>query len=317
MAMAKRRNPFVFGTGRWDPTHRYETSWLLPPYALFALRALMSLYGFTVLFFNIGYECAHPGDASVGGCAAARQSFSYFTVLTYWGLAFYNLVAAVHTFTYARSRGANVLLDRLPRPLQALHALLHTTVTVYPFLVTIVYWGVLYPYGAAWFPTTYGAWANVSEHAVNSLFALLELLLSRTPPAPWPHAAFVVLLLALYCALAYLTHAVQGWYTYSFLDPDVVGKGGVVAYVFAIAAGILVIFVAVHFAAAARLWLVERRLGRTGCFAPGDPAAAIAEAEGGRRGRERGRGRREGDVELGSRHGSPVAMVQKPAAPAA
>jgi hypothetical protein len=31
---------FRFGTDRWDPTHRFETSWLLSPWALFACRAL-------------------------------------------------------------------------------------------------------------------------------------------------------------------------------------------------------------------------------------------------------------------------------------
>ncbi|KAI0845322.1 hypothetical protein F5Y00DRAFT_246618 [Daldinia vernicosa] len=34
---------FKFGTGGWDPEHRFETSWLFPPYVLFALRLLMAL----------------------------------------------------------------------------------------------------------------------------------------------------------------------------------------------------------------------------------------------------------------------------------
>lgn len=32
-------NPLRFGTDLWDPSHRFETSWLLPPYALAAVRA--------------------------------------------------------------------------------------------------------------------------------------------------------------------------------------------------------------------------------------------------------------------------------------
>lgn len=31
---------FKFGSGLWDPSHRYETSWLLPPWLLFVCRAL-------------------------------------------------------------------------------------------------------------------------------------------------------------------------------------------------------------------------------------------------------------------------------------
>lgn len=30
---------FKFGDDQWDPSHRLETSWILPPYALFACRA--------------------------------------------------------------------------------------------------------------------------------------------------------------------------------------------------------------------------------------------------------------------------------------
>lgn len=36
-AMAR---PFALGKGLWDPSHRFETSWLLPPYVLFFFRAV-------------------------------------------------------------------------------------------------------------------------------------------------------------------------------------------------------------------------------------------------------------------------------------
>lgn len=32
---------FRFGTDLWDPSHRFETSWLLSPYVLGACRALI------------------------------------------------------------------------------------------------------------------------------------------------------------------------------------------------------------------------------------------------------------------------------------
>lgn len=31
---------FAFGKDRWDPTNRFETSWILPPYVLGFCRAL-------------------------------------------------------------------------------------------------------------------------------------------------------------------------------------------------------------------------------------------------------------------------------------
>ena len=73
----------------------------------------------------------------MGGCTEAGDDFSYFTVLTYWGLGFYFLVSAVHTFTYAYTGTA--LLDRFPRALQALHSFYYTSAVVFPFVVTIVY----------------------------------------------------------------------------------------------------------------------------------------------------------------------------------
>lgn len=38
------RHAFRFGTDLWDPTHRFETSWLLSPWALFFCRALIVSY---------------------------------------------------------------------------------------------------------------------------------------------------------------------------------------------------------------------------------------------------------------------------------
>ncbi|KAI0839102.1 hypothetical protein F5Y06DRAFT_266013 [Hypoxylon sp. FL0890] len=263
----------AFGNDPWDPTHRFETSWLIPPYALFALRALFSLYAFTTLLFNIGYQCARP---ELGGCSASRDGFSYFTVLTYWGLAFYLLIASVHTFTYARY--GTPLLARWPRPLQSLHALFYSTVTTYPFLVTIVYWGILYTYGSAWFPTVYGGWSNVSQHALNSFFALFEIFVPRTNPHPWIHVLWLIVLLALYLALAYVTRATKGFYTYSFLDP---GKTGslVAGYVFGIAVATIIIFGIVKGVIWMRRWVTEEKMGRKGKFARAGSRTDVEEHE--------------------------------------
>ena len=219
---------------------------------------MQSLYAFTTLIFVLAWQCAQAET----GCAASQASFSFFTSLTYWGLGFYFLVAAIHTFTYARTGAA--LLDRFPRPLQALHSAFYTTVVVYPFIVTIVYWGVLF--SGPWFAEMYSGWSNVSQHALNSAFALFELTIPRTDPPPPLHMLWLILVLALYLAVAYITHADKGFYPYSFLDP---GEQGplVAAYVFGIAVGCLIVFGVVWGLIWLRRYVTETRLGKQGKFA--------------------------------------------------
>lgn len=137
-------NPF-------DPAYYYTTSWLLPPLFLALLRLLFSLYTFVTIFTIIGLNDAHEQ------LIKTRQSFSYFTDLTYWGLAFYFLFSALHTFAYART--GTTWLHSWPRPLQAAHALYYTTVVTFPILVTIVYWALLYK--DPWFPIAQDGWSNV------------------------------------------------------------------------------------------------------------------------------------------------------------
>lgn len=114
--------------GEFDPTSRYVTSWLLPPGALFALRAIFSLYAFTTIFFIFGWNGSH-GDSE-----DSRHSFSYFTHLTYWGLAFYYAFSAMHTAAYWL-KGIS-FLARWPKALQIAHSMFYSTIVVYPWLVT-------------------------------------------------------------------------------------------------------------------------------------------------------------------------------------
>ncbi|KAF4422912.1 hypothetical protein COL154_004694 [Colletotrichum chrysophilum] len=253
---------FRFGNDLWDPSYRFETSWLLSPYLLAACRALISLYIFVTRFFIIGWTCTHAED---GGCTIVGQSFSYFTVLTYWGLAFYFLVSAIHTFTYAHS--GSPLLDRFPRPLQALHAFYYTTITTYPFIVTIVYWAIIY--SGPWYEEEFNAWSNVSQHAMNSGFALFEIIIPRTSAAQleWVHMLWLIIVLALYLALAYVTHATQGFYTYDFLDIQKNGSGKTAAYIIGIAVAGIVFYLIVKGLIWLREWVTERKLGMDGKFA--------------------------------------------------
>lgn len=236
----------------FDPSHRYVTSWLLPPGVLFGFRALLSVYAFTALFFNLGWR----GAQHLGGVG---QSFSFFTNLTYWGLAFYFAFSALHTGTYWLT--GRPLLARWPVALQVLHGIYYSTITNFPFIVTIVYWTIL---SSASFATPFSSWYNISAHAMNSLFALLEVLLPRTAPSPWWHMGPLVILLALYLALAYVTYFDQGFYVYSFLNIQTNGSGVVTGYCFGILIGMVIIFVIVHFLVKGRVVLTEKVWGMEG-----------------------------------------------------
>lgn len=85
------------------------------------------------------------------------------------------------------------------------------------------------------------AGSQISEHALNSLYALFEILLTRTSPRPPLHLLFLIILLALYLALAYLCRATEGFYVYSFLDPST-GAGHVAAYCIGIPVAACIIF---------------------------------------------------------------------------
>lgn len=177
----------------------------------------------------------------------------------------------MHTFTYART--GTPLLDRFPRPLQALHAFYYTTITTYPFIVTAVYWGIIFP--GVWFEHEFDAFSNISEHAMNSGFALFEIVFPRTPLPPWIHAAWSVVVLALYLSLAYVTYYTKGFYTYSFLDIGAQGSAITAAYIVGIAVGSVVVFSIVKGLIWVRLWLTESKAGMDGRFA-GQPLESRA-----------------------------------------
>ena len=62
-------------------------------------------------------------------------------------------------------------------------------------------------------------WSNISEHALNSVFAFLEIVLPQSDPHPWILLVPLVVILALYLGLAYLSHATEHFYVYAFLNP--------------------------------------------------------------------------------------------------
>lgn len=131
-----------------------------------------------------------------------------------------------------------------------------------------VFWALLAP--AHGFATTKDLWSNTSEHALNSFYALFEILIPRTEPLPFLHMVVIVFLLALYLSLAYLTHYTQGWYTYDFLDLDKHSSGVVAGYIIGILVGSLIVFLIVKYLILLRLWLTEKKMSKLGKFSSRD-----------------------------------------------
>ena len=175
-----RRIPLTTLFGVDTNTHQFETSWLLPPAILAGLRGLIATYIFTTIFFFWGWDGTHGDTAAIG------QSFSFFTWLTYWGIGFYMLFAAIHTACYART-GRSVLLDRWPRAFSVLHSLLYSSITTYPFLVTIVFWAILFR--PPWYKVTFTGWQNVSWFFYTKIYTnrVSGINLNRTSSIYQPH----------------------------------------------------------------------------------------------------------------------------------
>ncbi|KAJ6473471.1 hypothetical protein DFH09DRAFT_1057639 [Mycena vulgaris] len=229
----------------FDPSHKFVSSPVFHPAALAALRLLLALYAVASLCIVLAFDVA----------AGAGPSFlSYFTELSYIGLAAYYCAAGVQTFAYARY--GRYPLRRWPRALQALHVLLQSTITTFPLIVTVVFWALLS--GGDTFGTTFDTWSNISLHALNTPYALLDLLLTNTPPAPWLTLPVQLVLLVAYLGVAYVTREAQGFYPYPFLDPHT-QHAFLAVYIVGIALGACVLFLLVRGVAVLRQRFVMRR----------------------------------------------------------
>ncbi|KAF9000093.1 hypothetical protein BDQ17DRAFT_1360100 [Cyathus striatus] len=251
----------------FDSQCKYVTAPFRPtrsPLALALVRLSIAGYTFFVLLFTVIWDSTKGlGDSY----------FSYFTHLSYIGVCCYFFATGVQTFVYAHRRrkgGEGYLLQRWPKWLQVLHVLLVSTVVTYPFIVTVVYWALLS--GSDSFSTRFNAWDNISVHAINSAYALHEVLLTNTPPPPWLTLPFGLLCLGGYVGVAYITKATQGFYVYSFLDPQK-QHALLAAYIVGIAIGECVVFALVRTVMVLR----ERYCIRRGLVGNGSGIAATAE----------------------------------------
>lgn len=116
---------------------------------------------------------------------------------------------------------------------------------------------------------------QISSHGLNSVIALLEIILPRTQPLPWIQLPWFVFIMGGYLGIAYITEATQGFYTYSFLNPDTKGAGITAAYCIGIMAGTAILFCIVKGLIWVRMWITERLFHMTGKLSHKD-ASAVA-----------------------------------------
>lgn len=142
--------------------------------------------------------------------------------------------------------------------------------------LVVVYWALLY----SGFSSPFSTWTNTSQHALNSVYALFEIVFPRTDPLPFINLVPVVVILALYLGLAYVTHATQGFYVYSFLDDKKNSRGVVAGYIIGILVASVIIFIIVRYLIVLRIWVTEKKLGMAGKFSRrGVPRAVEGDAD--------------------------------------
>ncbi|OAL02011.1 hypothetical protein IQ06DRAFT_325439 [Phaeosphaeriaceae sp. SRC1lsM3a] len=247
----------------FDPSKSFVRSHFISPLVLAIVRAVLCLYSFTTMItcyawlahqtatiklkdVNIGSYTIQQSDAAIG------QSFSFFTYLTFWSLGFYFLISSTHTFVYVFSQ--RTWLDVWPKPLQLAHSMYYSSVTSFPFLVTIVFWGTM---NSGWPAGRFEQWINISVHGLNSVFAIVEIVLPATQPPPVTHLGVVLGVLSVYLGLAYLTRYTQGFYVYEWMNPAH-GNASIILHVLGYAGGMIAIFSLVRFAIVARNLLAEK-----------------------------------------------------------
>ncbi|KZM26705.1 uncharacterized protein EKO05_0008813 [Ascochyta rabiei] len=231
----------------FDISTTFVTSHFVSPLVLALIRAVLCVYTFTTIIVSYSWLASNTAtiglkDVNIGSYEiqqsehAIGQSFSFFTFLTFWSLGFYFLVSSLHTFMFAfRNR---TWLHDWPKILRLMHSVYYSCVTSMPFLVTIVFWGTM---NSGWPAGRFEQWMNLSVHGLNSVFAIVEIVLSATKAPPFSYLSIVLLLLSAYLGLAYLTRYTQGFYVYEWMNPAH-GNVSIILHVLGYAAGMITIF---------------------------------------------------------------------------
>ncbi|KAJ3806095.1 hypothetical protein F5876DRAFT_69233 [Lentinula aff. lateritia] len=171
--------------------------------------------------------------------AAIRGMVALYTLATLLVILIWQATVLHDADGHSIERTPEYPLQRWPRIFQLLHVMLGTTIISYPILVTIVFWALLA--SPAVFSTKFGTWSNISIHVLNTAWSLFEMIGTNSPPPRWSMLPCMIIILALYLALAYVTHATQGFYPYSFLNPST-SHSLLAGYIIGIAVAACIVF---------------------------------------------------------------------------
>nr|GAT47559.1 predicted protein [Mycena chlorophos] len=234
----------------FDAPNALVTSPFFSSTVLASIRLAIACYTFAVLVFSISWGVVVTHDAA--------GFYSYFTHLTYTGICGYMFAAGLQTLMFVRRREKGYPLQRWHKALRWLHLALLSTITTFPLLVSLVFWAVIAD--SSTFDTRFDTWSAISVHALNSVFALFEMLGTNTPRVAWIFLPLGMLILIAYTGVIYITHATQGFYAYSFMNPD--GHPGKLAlHIFGVGAAEVVMFCVAWGLVTLRVKLVARRAG--------------------------------------------------------
>ncbi|KAF7317444.1 hypothetical protein HMN09_00481100 [Mycena chlorophos] len=260
----------------FDAPNALVTSPFFSSTVLASIRLAIACYTFAVLVFSIAWGVVVTHDAA--------GFYSYFTHLTYTGICGYMFAAGLQTLMFVRRGEKGYPLQRWHKALRWLHLALLSTITTFPLLVSLVFWAVIadsstfdtrfdstsVPIAVPSLPPSFAspspvanarkAWSAISVHALNSVFALFEILGTNTPRVAWVFLPVGMLVLIAYTGVIYITYATQGFYAYSFMNPD--GHPGKLAlHIFGVGAAEVVMFCVAWGLVTLRVKLLARRAG--------------------------------------------------------
>ncbi|KAJ2742970.1 hypothetical protein GGI20_004103 [Coemansia sp. BCRC 34301] len=132
----------------------------------------------------------------------------------------------------------------MPKTLQLLHWLLFNSVVLFAVVVTAMYWSLIYR--ADDYRSAEQRWSTASVHALNSACVLVDVLVGAMIFSPhWSHSLTLAAIGMLYFALAFINEAVNGWFTYDFLNYNK-HKATVAPVIIGIIVGFLLVYYVIY-----------------------------------------------------------------------
>ncbi|KAJ3290516.1 hypothetical protein HDU79_003173 [Rhizoclosmatium sp. JEL0117] len=177
------------------------TSIHVSPKTLLYVRSFWLVYTILCLILEIVYF--------------GRTLWGFFTEWTWLGLIFYLSTAVYNSHLYVTKSNALATMEARPYWMKYSNWLLYALPATYVYIVSIVFWALLASVLSN--ADSVNSWLTVSQHALNSVIMIGELVLGRIPLAYAFMIPFIVIAL-MYLGIALVFHAVYGSWSYGFLD---------------------------------------------------------------------------------------------------